>query len=190
MLLAPPCGRCAPSLRSLHPAYTQILSCTFRAHTLTRPLLGARTLLGHWSPAPPSRGNRGAFERSFGSKGTGPGQFFEPRGVAFAKGWLLVAEAKRVSVLSPQGEVKQILELPGAGLLWGVCGAADGKRAYVTDVRAGNAKVFSLDVVGVAYDDGASPAELAARLAQAKKAAEEEKLKEWQASRAAGKKTE
>ena len=84
----------------------------------------------------------------------------------------------------------QVLELPGAGMLWGVCGAADGKRAYVTDVRAGNAKVFCLDVLGAAYDDGASPHELAARVAAAKKAAEEEKMKEWQASRAAGKKTE
>ena len=62
------------------------------------------------------------------------------------------------------------------------------QRAYVTDVRAGNAKVFCLDVIGSPYDDGASPAEVAARLAAAKKAAEEEKLKEWQAQRAAGKK--
>ena len=55
----------------------------------------------------------------------------------------------------------------------------------MTDVRAGNAKVFCLDVFGSPYDDGASPAEIAARLASAKKAAEEEKMKEWQAQRAA-----
>ena len=37
-------------------------------------------------------------------------------------------------------------------------------------------------------DDGATPAELAARLAAAKKRVEEEKMAEWQAQRAAGKK--
>ena len=133
---------------------------------------------------------KGAFERCFGEKGTQPGQLTEPRGLAFAKGWLLVAEAKRVSVFAPSGEVKQVLELPSAGLLWGVCSSPDGKRAYVTDVRAGNAKVFCLDVLGEAYDDGATPAEVAARLAAAKKRAEEERLAEWQAQRAAGKKAD
>lgn len=131
---------------------------------------------------------KGGFERHVGEKGTLPGQFMEPRGITFAKGWLLVADSKRITILSPAGEFKQVIELPGAGLLWGACSALDGKRAYVTDVRAGNAKVFCLDVVGSPYDDGASPAEVAARLASAKKAAEEEKLKEWQAQRAAGKK--
>ena len=130
---------------------------------------------------------KGNYDRSFGSMGTAPGQLFEPRGLCFAKGWLLVAEAKRVSVLSPTGEARQVCDLPGAGLLWGVCAASDA-RAYVTDVRAGNAKVFCLELVGAAYDDGASPAEIAARVAAAKKAAEEEKLKEWQAQRAAGRK--
>ena len=50
----------------------------------------------------------------------------EPRGIAFAKGWLLVADSKRVSILSPTGEFKQVLDLPGAGLLWGVCSTLDG----------------------------------------------------------------
>ena len=44
---------------------------------------------------------KGAFERCFGRKGVGTGEFIEPRGLALAKGWLLVAESRRVSVLSP-----------------------------------------------------------------------------------------
>lgn len=131
---------------------------------------------------------KGQFERCFGEKGTLPGQLLEPRSIAFAKGWLLIAESKRVSVFAPSGEAKQVLDIPGAGLLWGVCSSLEGKTAYVTDVRAGNAKVVCLDVVGAAYDDGATPAELAARLAAAKKRVEEEKMAEWQAQRAAGKK--
>ena len=53
---------------------------------------------------------KGNYDRSFGSMGTAPGQLFEPRGLCFAKGWLLVAEAKRVSVLSPTGEARLVAD--------------------------------------------------------------------------------
>jgi hypothetical protein len=130
---------------------------------------------------------KGEFKRTVGAEGREPGQFHEPRGLAFVKGWLVVAESKRVSVLSPQGEPKQVLELPGSGLLWGCCRLADEKSLLVSDVRAGNAKIYVLNVCGEAYDDGSSPAERAAREASLKRAAEEEKLREWQASRASSK---
>ncbi len=40
--------------------------------------------------------------------GQAPGQFYQPRGVVFARGWLVVTEAKRVSVLAPDGELRQV----------------------------------------------------------------------------------
>ena len=85
---------------------------------------------------------RGNFERVIGSEGKAPGQFYQPRGLLFVRGWLVVTEPKRVSVLAPDGEVRQTVELPGAGQLWGVC--KDENRVYVTDIRAGQAKVFVL----------------------------------------------
>lgn len=129
---------------------------------------------------------RGTFERSFGEKGTGLGQLTEPRGVAFVKGWLIVSEAKRVSLFSPNGDCQQALQLPGTGQLWGCCATEiDGETvALVTDVRPGNAKVFVLKVPGQSFDQGMSVADIAAKRAAMKKAAEEEKMREWQAARA------
>ena len=60
------------------------------------------------------------------------------RGLLFVRGWLVVTEAKRVSVLAPDGEVRQTIDLPGAGQLWGAC--KDENRAYVTDIRAGQVR--------------------------------------------------
>ena len=97
------------------------------------------------------------------------------------KGWLVVTEARRVQVLSPEGESRQVLEIPGAGSLWGVCKDEHG-RAYVTDVRAGHAKIFVLNVVGPSCDDGNSAS--AAANAAAQKAAEAAaKIKEWKESK-------
>ncbi len=83
---------------------------------------------------------RGAFVRTLGSEGKGPGQFYQPRGVLIVKGWVLVTEAKRVQILTPDGESKQVLELPGAGSLWGAAKDNEQQHAYVTDIRAGHAK--------------------------------------------------
>ena len=130
---------------------------------------------------------KGEWKRSFGEKGTGLGQLTEPKGIAFVKGWLMVVESKRVSVFSQSGEPQQILHLPGAGLLWGCCckTSAGGEQvhAFVTDVRAGYAKVYVLDAIGQPHDGGMSAAELQAKKAAFKKAQEEEKMREWQATK-------
>ena len=44
--------------------------------------------------------------------------------------------------------------------------------------------MFVLKCVGEAYDNGMTAAELAAKKAALKKAAEDEKMREWQAARA------
>jgi len=131
---------------------------------------------------------RGNFERILGGEGKAPGQFFQPRGVLVVKGWILVTEPKRVTVLSPDGEPQQILELPGAGQLWGAC--KDESRAYVTDIRAGHARIFVLNVVGTQFDDGTSGKSVAANAAAAKAAEAAAKLKEWKEARAAESKKE
>ena len=123
----------------------------------------------------------GDFKRCFGEKGTELGQLLEPKGMCFVKGWLLVVESKRVSIFSPAGEPQQVLALPNAGQLWGCCckvsQGGEKTQAFVTDVRAGYARVHVLDACGAAFDDGMSAAELAAKKAAAKKAAEEEKMR-------------
>jgi len=131
---------------------------------------------------------RGNFERIIGSEGKGPGQFFQPRGLLVVKGWLIVTEAKRLTVMAPDGEVQQILELPDAGQLWGVC--KDETRAYVTDIRAGHAKVYVLNIVGAQCDDGNNKADIAGVAAAAKAAEAAAKLKEWKEARAASAKKE
>ena len=104
------------------------------------------------------------------------------RGLLFVRGWLLVTEPKRLQVLAPDGEVRQTIDLPGAGQLWGAC--KDESRAYVTDIRAGQAKVFVLNIVGTQYDDGKGNTE-AQNAAAAKAAEAAAKLKEWKEARAA-----
>lgn len=126
---------------------------------------------------------RGIFVRILGSEGKAPGQFFEPRGIAIIRGWVVVTEARRIQVLSPEGDSRQVLDVPGAGSLWGVC-RDEQSRAYVTDVRAGHAKIYVLQVVGASYDDGQSASAIANAAAQ--KAAEAAaKLKEWKESKMA-----
>ena len=87
-----------------------------------------------------------------------------------------------MSVLAPDGEVRQTVELPGAGQLWGVC--KDENRVYVTDIRAGQAKVFVLNIVGSQYDDGSSNNQAASNAAAQKAAEAAAKLKEWKEARA------
>jgi len=117
---------------------------------------------------------RGDFQRCFGE-----GQLTEPRGLAFVKGWLFVVEAKRCSVFSPAGAPVQVVELPHVGQLWGCCYDAAASHVYVTDIRAGNPKIFVLHARGTSFDDGMSEAERSAKKAMLKKAAEEEKIREW-----------
>jgi len=52
-----------------------------------------------------------------GCKGTGPGQFRYPRGVAIANGLLYVCEATRIQALTLVGEPRIVLPVPGASSL-------------------------------------------------------------------------
>ena len=110
------------------------------------------------------------------------------RGLIFVRGWLAVTEPKRVTILSPDGELRQTIELPNAGQLWGAC--KDEMRMYVTDIRAGQAKVYVLNIIGNSYDDGSSPQTASANAAAQKAAEAAAKLKEWKEARAAGSKKE
>ena len=124
---------------------------------------------------------RGVFVRILRGEGKAAGQLFEPRCVAIIKGWVVVTEARRVQVLSPEGESRQVLEIPGSGSLWGIC-KDEHSRAYVTDVRPGHARIHVLQVVGQNYDEGASASAVAnAALLKAAEAAA--KLKEWKESK-------
>ena len=104
---------------------------------------------------------KGAFERTFGERGEAlGGSLHEPKGLTFVNGWLLVVESKRISIFSPNGEPQQTLSLPGAGHLWGCCAAGSDEGdmyAYVTDLRAGNAKVQCEELVLAACKAAASP---------------------------------
>ena len=76
----------------------------------------------------------GAFLRTFGGPGRAPGLFNQPTGMAHdGRGRLLVSEAgaKRVQVLTTQGVPLQVLPLPTAGRLYGMC--VHGEHAYIAD---------------------------------------------------------
>uniref|UniRef100_A0A7S2JAS9 Peptidylamidoglycolate lyase n=1 Tax=Haptolina brevifila TaxID=156173 RepID=A0A7S2JAS9_9EUKA len=76
----------------------------------------------------------GAFLRSFGEYGDGPGCFMEPTGMAHdGRGRLIVSEAGscRVQVLTMNGEPLQVLPLPLAGRLYGICESAG--KLYIAD---------------------------------------------------------
>lgn len=60
----------------------------------------------------------------------------------------------------------------------------------MTDIRAGHAKIFVLNVIGSTYDDGSSTSNAAANAAAAKAAEAAAKLKEWKEARAASAKKE
>ncbi|KOO24336.1 NHL repeat containing protein [Chrysochromulina tobinii] len=129
---------------------------------------------------------KGNFERILGGEGKEPGRFFQPRSVIIVKGWLLVTEPKRVTIMSPDvGEPQQTLELPGAGQLWGACKDEAQTRVFVTDIRAGHARIFVLNVVGNMFDDGAGGKAVNMNAAAAKAAEAAAKLKEWKEQKAA-----
>ena len=76
--------------------------------------------------------------RMLGTKGVAPGQFRRPRGVTVLREagepLLVVAEAKRVQVVTIHGEPRQVIEpSERAGTLWGVSTSWDGATVYVTD---------------------------------------------------------
>lgn len=79
----------------------------------------------------------GKFLRAFGGRGTAPGQFVRPTGMAAAAGGnlIFVAEAgsRRVQVLTPQGTPLQVVPLPTAGQLYGLCVDEERGTLYVAD---------------------------------------------------------
>ena len=88
----------------------------------------------------------GGFERTIGRLGSDRGLFEFPRGVCIAHGWLLVSEPQRVQLLSLKGDPLQLLEVPGAAALRGIC--SDGWRAYVCDYEAHCIHVLKVDYAG------------------------------------------
>ena len=87
----------------------------------------------------------GAFLRAFGEYGTAPGQFVQPTGMTTdGRGRILVVEkgAGRVQVLTMQGAPLQVLPLPKAKQLYGMC--VNGERVYVADYGGHEIHVLEL----------------------------------------------
>ena len=101
----------------------------------------------------------GGFERTIGMHGSDGGLFEFPRGVAVAHGWLLVAEPKRVQLLTLQGAPLQTLEVSGACAMRGI--TADGWRAYAADFEAHTVHVLKIDAL--AYTAPAAPSKRPSR---------------------------
>ena len=101
----------------------------------------------------------GQFLRMFGGAGPGErgdgeraGEFRLPRGVAVDPSGqkLFVAEQKRVQVLTTQwGVPLQVLPMPGAGTLWGIC--VSERYAHVVDNFKQTVTVLELCNTGVAW---------------------------------------
>ena len=112
-------------------------------------------------------------------------------GGAHLDSWRRVLAPTCVPFLFPQimspdvGEPQQTLELPGAGQLWGACKDEAQTRVFVTDIRAGHARIFVLNVVGNQFDDGAGGKAVNMNAAAAKAAEAAAKLKEWKEQKAA-----
>ena len=89
---------------------------------------GARVMaaVGAGAGAPNACGGPYAHVRTLGGRGTGPGQLRRPRGMCIlganeARPMLLVAEAKRLQLLTLEGAPLQVIEPPQrTGTLWGV----------------------------------------------------------------------
>ena len=79
------------------------------------------------------------------------------------QGWLVVAESKRLSVFSPPGIFQQCVELPHVGQLWGCGFDSMSEVCYVTDIRAGSPKIFTLAMRGGSFDDNLSEVRTAIR---------------------------
>ncbi len=77
---------------------------------------------------------QGACLGEMGFRGHGPGQFIYPRGVAILRDELVVvAERQRVQVLTLLGQPRQVLRVPGAERLAGLCTAT--RQVTWTGVR-------------------------------------------------------
>uniref|UniRef100_A0A7S3B6J3 SMP-30/Gluconolactonase/LRE-like region domain-containing protein n=1 Tax=Haptolina ericina TaxID=156174 RepID=A0A7S3B6J3_9EUKA len=99
----------------------------------------------------------GAFVRFIGAEGDAPGEFRNPRGVIVVNGLLVVLEAKRMQVLTVEGQPRQHIEIDGALDLWGIC--AQGDNVLVSDKGAHAVYVFKVqsEYVYLALRDGRLP---------------------------------
>jgi len=87
----------------------------------------------------------GTFVRAFGERGDAPAQFQQPSGMAVDPlGRILVSEAGagRVQMLTLQGAPLQVLRLPTAGKLYGMC--VSGTRVFVADYERHQVHVLQL----------------------------------------------
>jgi len=82
----------------------------------------------------------GTFVCSFGRKGIGPGEFTRPHGVAIVDEFLLVAEDRRLQVLTLKGDVRQVLRVQ-ADSLRGIC-VTRSRNVVVIDAGAQAAHVL------------------------------------------------
>lgn len=74
------------------------------------------------------------FLYAIGKQGRGAGEFELPCDVTTSSNRLLVSEERRVQVLSLNGAPKQVLTIPGANSLVGLCTLnAKGRRVFVLD---------------------------------------------------------
>ena len=153
----------APSLRYLHslgslgsargqlraPDGVAILDeCVYVADTCNHRVVvflldGGRGVAVAERPGQRSAVPSGGCVRTFGRFGSTPGRFEFPRGLALVHGMLLVSETTRVQLLTLEGAPLQVLPLPGAVALRGVC--AGGANAYVADYEAHLIHVLHVD---------------------------------------------
>ena len=93
----------------------------------------------------------GTFVRTLGRHGVAPGCFHLPSAVAAARGYIIVAEKRRVQVLLPNGVPQQVLAPPGMGSLHGIHVRADEGSVLVADPQVRRIHEFEL----VRYAEGA-----------------------------------
>jgi sugar lactone lactonase YvrE len=105
-----------------------------------------------------------------GARSDAAGGFAEPFGLAFGRGNLYVSEwhGRRVQVLRPTGEPLQVLPLPRAAWLGGLCLLND-ERACVLEPAAGGGMMHLLSVIGTPSAAAEAP-DLAATVACAQTA--------------------
>ena len=86
----------------------------------------------------------GEYVNSFGQRGTDPGQFYEPLGIAVREEKVFVAEGigARLQVLEPDGTPLLVLPAPTGGRLVGISWYEH--RLYVSEIEAHRIHVFKI----------------------------------------------
>jgi len=71
------------------------------------------------------------FSRTIGRPGVAPGCFHRPFDLAYSHGYVIVAEQRRLQLLTRHGVPQQVIAPPGMGSLSGLC--VSGSRLLVAD---------------------------------------------------------